>query len=70
MANLPKYTLTHNDKNDKWDLTNGKTDKTVKSFENKCGAAEAMLTYSTANGSSFAIHFARVFNDGTPPYAA
>ena len=38
MAKLPKYTLTHNEKKDRWDLTNDATDKTVKSFENKADA--------------------------------
>jgi len=38
MAKLPKFTLTHNEKKDRWDLTNDATDKTVKSFENKADA--------------------------------
>jgi hypothetical protein len=38
MAKLPKYTLTHNEKKDRWDLTNDATDKTVKSFDNKADA--------------------------------
>ena len=35
---LEKFTLSHNDKKGKWDLTNDKTDKVVKSFENKSDA--------------------------------
>lgn len=35
MAKLPKYTLDFNEKKDKWELTNDKTNKIVKSFENK-----------------------------------
>ena len=38
MARLPKFTLTHNEKKDRWDLTNDASDKTVKSFENKADA--------------------------------
>ena len=38
MAKLPKFTLTHNEKKDRWDLTNDATDKTVKSFGNKADA--------------------------------
>ena len=38
MAKLPKFTLTHNEKKDRWDLTNDATDRTVKSFENKADA--------------------------------
>lgn len=35
MARLPKYTLTHNDRKDRWDLEEDKTHKVVKSFETK-----------------------------------
>ena len=38
MAKLPKYSLTHNEKKDRWDLTHDATDKTVKSFGNKADA--------------------------------
>ena len=38
MAKLPKFTLSHNDKKDRWDLTNDKTDKVVKTFETKSDA--------------------------------
>jgi Uncharacterized protein conserved in bacteria (DUF2188) len=35
MAKLPKYTLTRNEKKDRWDLNQDGTGKTVKSFETK-----------------------------------
>lgn len=35
MAKLPKYTLDFEEKKDKWELTNDKTNKVIKSFENK-----------------------------------
>lgn len=38
---LPKFTLDYNEKKDKWDLTNDKTDKVVKSFETKDAATSA-----------------------------
>lgn len=38
MAKLQKYTLSHDKKNDEWKLTNDKTDKVVKTFENKSDA--------------------------------
>ena len=38
MAKLPKYTLSHNDKRDKWELNQDKSDKLVKSFDNKSDA--------------------------------
>lgn len=41
MAKLPKFTLSHNEKSDRWDLTNDKTDKRVRSFDTKTGATAA-----------------------------
>lgn len=35
MAKLPKFTVTKNEKKDRWDLVNDKTDKVVKSFDTK-----------------------------------
>jgi len=35
MAKLPKFTLEYNEKKDRWDLENDKTNKIVKSFETK-----------------------------------
>jgi Uncharacterized protein conserved in bacteria (DUF2188) len=38
MAKLPRFTLTHNDKKDRWQLEKDKSDKVVKTFENKADA--------------------------------
>lgn len=38
MAKLPKFTLTYNEKKERWDLENDKTDKVVKSFDTKAEA--------------------------------
>ncbi|WP_213290984.1 DUF2188 domain-containing protein [Bradyrhizobium sp. sGM-13] len=38
MPKLPKYTLSHNDRTDKWVLKQDKSNKVVKSFENKTDA--------------------------------
>jgi len=38
---LLKFTLDYNEKKGKWDLTNDKTDKVVKSFETKDTATAA-----------------------------
>ena len=38
---LPKLTLNYNEKKSKWDLTNDKTDKVVKSFGTKDAATVA-----------------------------
>ncbi len=35
MTKLPKYTLTHNDKKDRWDLESDKSGKVVKTFDTK-----------------------------------
>jgi hypothetical protein len=35
MAKLPKFTLDKNERTNRWDLTNDKTDQKVKSFETK-----------------------------------
>jgi len=35
MAKLPKYTLEYNERKDRWDLGNDKTDRVVKSFGTK-----------------------------------
>ncbi len=35
MGNLPKFTLEKNEKKERWDLINDKTDRTVKSFPTK-----------------------------------
>ena len=40
MAKLTKFTLTKNEKKDRWDLVNDKTDKVVKSFEKKAEATK------------------------------
>lgn len=35
MAKLPKFTVEKNEKTNRWDLKNDKTDRTVKTFETK-----------------------------------
>jgi hypothetical protein len=35
MARLPKFTLEHNERADRWDLVRDTTDRTVKSFSTK-----------------------------------
>lgn len=40
MAKLPKFTLDFNEKKDRWDLTNDKSDKVVKAFETKTDATK------------------------------
>lgn len=40
MANLPKYTLTHDEAKDRWALENDKTDRVVRTFETKAAATK------------------------------
>ena len=35
MDRLPKFTLSHNDKKQRWDLKNDATDRVVRTFEHK-----------------------------------
>jgi hypothetical protein len=37
---LPKFTLTHNEKKERWDLTNDVTNRTVKTFDVKSEATK------------------------------
>jgi hypothetical protein len=41
MPKLPKFTLSHNENKDKWELKEDKTRKVVKAFENKADATAA-----------------------------
>jgi hypothetical protein len=50
MSKLPKYTLEYNEKKDRWELENDKTNKVVKSFETK-GQATAGGVLQGALGS-------------------
>lgn len=40
MAKLPKFTLTKNERTDRWDLTNDASDQRVKSFPTKADATK------------------------------
>lgn len=40
MPKIPKYTLEHNAKKDRWDVVQDKTDKVVKSFDTKAEATK------------------------------
>jgi hypothetical protein len=53
-TNLPKYTLEKNEKKETWDLTNDKTNRTVRSFETKEDATKGGVlerTVGTTGGS-------------------
>jgi hypothetical protein len=40
MAKLPKFTLTHNEKNDRWDLTKDRASRPTASFDTKSDATK------------------------------
>jgi hypothetical protein len=50
MAKLPKFTLTKNEKKDRWDLVNDKTDKLVKAFETKGEATKGGVLKKAIGG--------------------
>lgn len=56
-SKLPKFTLSHNNKKDSWDLTNDKTDKVVKRFETKDDATAGGVLKKVvgSNGGSVKI---------------
>ncbi len=39
-SNLPKFTLEKNERKDRWDLRNDRTDQLVKSFDTKADATK------------------------------
>ena len=56
MPKLTKFTLDFNEKKDRWDLTNDKTDKVVKTFSAKTDAtARGILKKATGGNSSVKI---------------
>ena len=56
MPKLTKFTLDFNEKKDRWDLTNDKTDKVVKTFSAKTDAtARGILKMATGGNSSVKI---------------
>ncbi len=55
MPKLPKFTLSHNEKKDKWELTNDKTDKVVKSFETKTVATTGGVLKKAVGGDGGSV---------------
>lgn len=48
---LPKFTLEKNEKTDRWDLVNDKTDRTVKSFDTKAEATKGGALEKAVGGT-------------------
>jgi hypothetical protein len=51
MTKLPKYTLSHNAKKERWELKQDKTEKVVKTFENKADATAGGVLKKTIGGT-------------------
>lgn len=58
---LPKFTLDYNKKKDRWNLTNDKTDKVVKTFETK-GDATAGGVLKKAIGGEGSVKIKKMDN--------
>lgn len=55
MSKLPKLTLSHNDKKDRWELKNDKSDKVVKTFEKKEDATKGGVLAKTAGAEGASV---------------
>lgn len=57
MAKLPKFTLEKNERTERWELTNDRTDRTVKTFGTKADATKggALERAVGADGGSVKI---------------
>lgn len=53
--NLPKFTLEKNERKDRWDLRNDKTDQLVKSFETKADATKGGALEKAVGGSGGSV---------------
>jgi hypothetical protein len=55
MTKLPKYTLTHNEQKDRWDLVNDATDKVRKTFETKSEATKGGVLEKTVGSDGGSV---------------
>jgi hypothetical protein len=55
MARLPKYTLSFNEKKDRWDLTNDNTDRVIKSFDTKEKATKGGVLKRAVGGDGGSV---------------
>jgi hypothetical protein len=54
-SNLPKFTLEKNERKDRWDLRNDKTDQLVKSFGTKEAATKGGALEKAVGGSGGSV---------------
>lgn len=62
MAKLPKFTLSHNDKKDSWDLTNDQTDRVIKRFEYKEDATKGGVLSETLGKQGGSVKIKKMDN--------
>ena len=60
MAKLPKFTLTHDKKSDKWDLKNDTTNQKVKSFETKTDATKGGVLEKAVGSAGGSVKIQKV----------
>lgn len=59
MAKLPKYTLTHNEKKDRWDLEADTTGRVVKTFDTKGDATKGGVLERAVGGAGGSVKIQR-----------
>lgn len=60
MMKLPKYTLSHNERKNRWDLKNDETGRTKASFDTKAKATSAGVLESAIGTSGGSVKIQKV----------
>jgi hypothetical protein len=60
MTKLPKYTLSHNDTKDRWDLVNDTTGRTRATFETKADATKGGALADALGSSGGSVKIQKV----------
>lgn len=63
MPKLPKYTLSHNDQKDRWELKNDQSDRVLKTFEVKDDATQGGVLKKTVGSQGGSVKIKKL--DGT-----
>ncbi len=60
MSRLPKYTLTYNDRKERWDLENDATNRVVRTFETKQDATKGGVLEKAVGKSGGSVKIQKV----------
>ena len=60
MTKLPKYTLTHNEKKDRWDLTKDGATKAAATFDTKAEATRGGVLESTIGKAGGSVKIQKI----------